>query len=656
MAEKDFRPYIPADQSMPEFTFKALLLGVGMAIILGGANAYLGMKVGLTVAATFPAAVVSMAVLRFFRGNILEENISRTTASVGESLVAGAIFTIPAFMLTGAWSEFNYLDASLIMGIGGVLGVLFVIVLRRTLVVESDLPFPESVAAAEIVKAGQKGQTGAGLVFSSMGIAAVWELLKNSNGIQIMKDAASSFLHFGNSTIEIAGQKIRYTGGILFSTPEASPMVMGVGFIVGLRISAILFCGAVIGWLVLVPLALFLNPSLASGVHGDAGFITLANDVWFNQIRPLAVGTMIVSAFYTLFSLRESLLKGIRQAFAGMGKVTSHLAKPLRTDLDLQLPKVFVAIGGMAIPMFLLYRYFSGSNLGAGILTVVMLVLGLLFAAVAGYLVGLVGNSNNPISGLTLSALVIAALLMVLMGLTGLKGVAGVLGVAGVVCCAAGVAGDMMQDLKVGHILGGTPWRMELAEIIGVIGAAMVLPIVLAVLDKVYTIGSAQLPAPQAGLMALMAKGIVGGQMAWPLVIVGIFFGIGLILIGAPAPMLIAVGMYLPFQTTSAVFVGGLIRALLDWRMDRGNATDEERTRGENSGVLVASGLIAGQSLMALVLAFIVLYGSVVMHLEKGQRILPRLAENFWVGLAVYPLLLILLVWLPLHRMKKVSQ
>jgi len=302
---------------MPEFTLKALLLGVGMAIILGGANAYLGMKVGLTVAATFPAAVVPMAVLRILRGNILEENISRTTASVGESLVAGAIFTIPAFILTGAWSEFNYLDASLIMGIGGVLGVLFVIVLRRTLVVESDLPFPESVAAAEIVKAGQKGQTGAGLVFSAMGIAAVWELFKNSNGLQIMKEAASSFLHFGHSSIEVAGQKIRYSGGILLSTPEASPMVMGVGFIVGLRIAAILFCGAVIGWLVLVPLAIFLNPSLTASTHGDQNFIALANDVWFKQIRPLAVGTMIVSAFYTLFSLRQSLARASGRPLPG---------------------------------------------------------------------------------------------------------------------------------------------------------------------------------------------------------------------------------------------------------------------------------------------------------------------------------------------------
>jgi putative OPT family oligopeptide transporter len=652
MSDTEFKPYVPASTTMPELTVKALLLGVLMAIVLGAANAYLGMKVGLTVAATFPAAVVAMAALRLFRGNILEENLARTTASVGESLVAGAIFTIPAFILSGAWEEFHFLDATLIMGIGGVLGVLFVILLRRTLVVEAELPFPESVAASEIVKAGQKGQTGAGLVFGAMGIAAAWELIKNSNGFQIIQDSKSWFVNFSRSSIELVTGRIDYSGGVLFSTPEASPMVMGVGFIVGLRISAVLFCGAVMGWLVLVPLAVFLNPSLVSGMAAEDDLIALAVDVWFRQIRPLAVGTMIVAAFYTLYQLRSSLVSGVKKALAHLdvGGSSDELS---RTEKDIDLKKVFIAVGIMAIPMFLLYRYFSASTPGALVLTVVMLILGILFAAVAGYLVGLVGNSNNPISGLTLSALVIAAVLMVLMGVTGVHGLAAVLGISGVVCCAAGVAGDMMQDLKVGHILGGTPWKMEVGEIIGVIAAAIALPVFLAVLDKAYHIGSAALPAPQAGLMALMAKGIVGGEMAWPLVIVGMFFGLALILIKAPAPMLIAVGMYLPFQTTSAVFAGGVIRSILDWLMDRRGAGDEEKQKGENAGVLVASGLIAGQSLMAVALAFVVLYGSVVLELPDGETVLPHIANNFYLSLLVYPMLLGLLVWLPLSRMRK---
>jgi putative OPT family oligopeptide transporter len=653
MAEKKFIPYVPSEIVMPEMTFKALLLGVVMAIVLGAANAYLGMKVGLTVAATFPAAVVAMAALRIFRGNILEENLARTTASVGESLVAGAIFTIPAFVIAGAWTEFNLRDAMLIMGIGGVLGVLFVIILRRPLVVEAELPFPESVAAAEIVKAGQKGQTGAGLVFGAMGIAALWEFFKNDAGVQIIQDKASHFVQFGRSAIDILGRRIDYTGGMLLSTPEASPMVMGVGFIVGLRISAVLFCGAVTGWLVLVPLAIFLNPELAS-IGSDSGFSALAVEVWFRQIRPLAVGTMIVSAFYTLYTLRASLVDGIQKAAAALGTGGTS-ADTERTELDLNLKWVLVAIGVMAVPMFFLYRYFSASTGPALVLTLVMLVLGVLFAAVAGYLVGLVGNSNNPISGLTLSALVISALLMVLMGVTGVHGVAAVLGVAGVVCCAAGVAGDMMQDFKVGHILGGTPWRMQVGEIVGVVAAAVALPVLLMVLNQAYTIGSVELPAPQAGLMALMAQGIVGGNMAWPLVIVGMLFGVALILIKAPAPMLIAVGMYLPFSTTSAVFAGGVIRAVLDWFLDRRRVTDEERTRAENSGILVSSGLIAGQSLMAVLLAFVVLYEQAKLGMSESEHLLPHIARSFGAGLLVYPLLIGLLVWLPLNRMRRAA-
>jgi putative OPT family oligopeptide transporter len=649
MAEKPFVPYVPAETTMPELTFKALLLGVVMAIVLGAANAYLGMKVGLTVAATFPAAVVAMAALRIFRGNILEENLARTTASVGESLVAGAIFTIPAFVISGAWADFNLRDAMLIMGIGGVLGVLFVILLRRPLVVEAELPFPESVAAAEIVKAGQKGQTGAGLVFGAMGIAAVWEFFKNGAGVQLIQDKASHFLHFGRSTIDLLGRRIEYSGGMLLSTPEASPMVMGVGFIVGLRISAVLFCGAVTGWLLLVPLAIFLNPELAA-IGAETGFADLAVEVWFKQIRPLAVGTMIVSAFYTLYTLRASLMNGVQKVLAVV-RSGGASADVERTEQDLNLKWVLVAIAVMTIPMFLLYRYFSNSTGGALVLTVVMLVLGVLFAAVAGYLVGLVGNSNNPISGLTLSALVIAAVLMVLMGVTGVAGVAAVLGVAGVVCCAAGVAGDMMQDFKVGHILGGTPWRMQVGEIIGVVAAAIALPVLLMVLNQAYTIGSAELPAPQAGLMALMAQGIVGGDMAWPLVIVGMLFGVALILIKAPAPMLIAVGMYLPFSTTSAVFAGGVIRSILDWLLKKKKVTDEQKTRAENSGILVSSGLIAGQSLMAVLLAFVVLYEQAKLGMAETEHLLPHLAHSFWGGLLVYPLLLGLLVWLPLGRM-----
>jgi putative OPT family oligopeptide transporter len=667
MDQKKFEPFVPASSDMAELTVKAVVLGAVMAVVLGAANAYLGMKAGLTVAATFPAAVVAMAALRPFKGTILEENIARTAASVGEALVAGAIFTIPAFVISGAWEELKYWQSTAIMLIGGLLGVLFIIVLRRTLVVEADLPFPESVAAAEIVKAGQGGQTGASYVFGAMGLAALWELFKNSNGIHYVHDASQRFVSFGKSTIEILQKKVEYAGGMLVATPAASPALIGVGYIVGMRVSAVLFSGAVMGWLLLVPLAYFLNPALSAGLSGQDSLIELATTIWLRQVRPLAVGTMIVAAFYTLYNLRKSLFAGISKALSDLKVAKGSGVVVDRTEKDLDFGKVFVGIGVMGVATFFLYRYFSGEFLGAAILTVVMVILGFLFAAVAGYLVGLIGSSNNPISGLTLSALLISAVLMVFIGLTDVHGVAAVLGVAGVVCCAAGIAGDMMQDLKVGQILGGTPWKMQVGELIGVVAAAMVLAFPLMALHKVYVIGSAQLPAPQAGLMALMANGIVGGEMAWPLVIVGMFLAIGLILIKSPSPMLIAVGMYLPFESTAAIFVGGVIKALLDYRLEKKQASGEEKVRAENMGTLLSSGFIAGESLMAVVLAFLVLgkdlHGSTTGLVQKLTWLPSVLRDGLvaasglmhpsaWLGVIAYPALIYLLVWLPIKKMR----
>lgn len=643
-----FQPFVPADSPLSELTFRAVSLGVIMAIVLGAANAYLGMKAGLTVAATFPAAVVAMAALRLFKGSILEENITRTTASVGEALVAGAIFTIPAFVISGVWDTLHYLESTAIMLVGGILGVLFVIVLRRTLVEEANLPFPESVAAGELVKAGQGGQTGAGYVFSAMAFAGFWELIKNSNGIQVVADYTRTFLALGMSRIEILQERISYYGGFLLETPAASPALLGVGFIVGPSIASVLFSGAMLGWLLLVPLSLFLNPELASRATDSSAWIDLSLQLWLRQVRPLAVGTMIVAAFYTLFRLRSSLISGISQAVRDLQAAKSGSREVNRLELDLDFNRVGVAIAVVAIPLFFLYWFFSGSVLGAFLLTVVMAVLGFLFAAVAGYLVGLLGSSNNPISGLTLSTLLIAAVLMVAIGVTGEAGILGVLGVAGVVCCTAGIAGDMIQDLKVGHILGGTPWKMEVAEMIGVCFAALVLVWPMVAMDQVYHIGSAELPAPQAGLMALMSKGIVGGEMAWPLVLAGMFLALALILIKAPSPMLIAVGMYLPFHTTAAIFVGGLIRRGLDWTMARRRLNSQQQTQAVNAGVLLSSGFIAGEALMAVLLAFWVL-GSSTLQWQP----LPTLSANPWLGMLVFAILFYVLIKVPLDAAEK---
>jgi putative OPT family oligopeptide transporter len=677
MADHEFKPYVPASTSMAELTFKAVFLGALMAVVLGAANAYLGMKVGLTVAATFPAAVVAMAALRPFKGTVLEENVARTSASVGEALVAGAIFTIPAFVLAGVWDEIHLLESALIMLIGGLLGVLFVIILRRTLVEEAELPFPESMAAAEIVKAGQGGQSEAKYVFGAMGLAALWEIFVNSRGIRLVKDSAETFVEFGRSQIDLLGASKSFFGGMRFESPGALPALFGVGFIVGPQVAAILFAGAVCGHLFLAPLALFLQPELAAALGGDGSLMDLSKEVYGSQIKPLAVGAMIVAAFYTLYNLRKQLISGISRGFAEIGGGRKDAAEVSRIETDLSLTKVGGGILVMSVALFFLYKYFTGSIGGSLVLTVVMVILGFLFAAVAGYLVGLIGSSNNPISGLTLSTLILAALLMVMLNVTGGAGIAGVLAVSGVVCCSCGIAGDMMQDLKVGHVLGGTPWRMEIGEIIGVIPAALALPFVLYALDRTYEIGSAALSAPQAGLMAMMSKGIVGGEMAWPLVIAGMFLAAALILIKAPAPMLIAVGMYLPFYATSGIFVGGIFRWIMDTLVAKSESNVEQKTKAENTGVLISSGLIAGGALTAVVIAFIVLGYNILgtpmpddpayqaMTAELGIKAdeVPTFLDTLrgaigftptaWLGLIAFVGVGFLLTWVPYRRSRQ---
>jgi len=658
MAKKEFKPFIPVVTSLPEFTVKALLLGVVLAVLLGAANAYVGMKAGMTVAATFPAAVIAIAVLRPFKGSILEENLARTTASVGEALVAGAIFTIPAFLLSGVWDHLHYWASTALMFVGGTLGVLFVVILRRTLVEEADLPFPESVACAEIVKAGQKGQSGASYVFGAMGIASLLELFKNSRGIQIFVENFSGFIRFKQSVMQLfngnggkIGKAVTYGGGIFWKSPAASPALIGVGYIIGPRLANITFSGGVFGWLLLIPLATFFNTNLTTMIGHGAGlsdWYSIGNAVWYYQIRPIAVGAMLVGAFYTLWTLRDALVSGIGKGIADAklahqdGAVSKN-----RLEKDLPFTQIIIAIVVLAIPMLVIYNHFTANFGSALVATLVMLVLGFLFAAVAGYLVGIIGSSSNPISGLTLSTLIIAALLMVALGVTGQHGVAAVLGVAAVVCVMAGIAGDMMQDLKVGHILGGTPWKMELGEIIGVIAASLVMVWPIQILNAATPggIGGELLPAPQAGLMALMAQGIVGGHMAWPLVLVGMMFAVGLILINSPSPMLIAVGMYLPFQTTAAIWIGGLFKWALQAIMKSKKFSADQKELTENTGILIASGLVAGEALTGVILAALYL-----AHVN-----LPVISKSPWIGLLVFPILYYMMITIPLRRIKRAA-
>ncbi len=615
-----FQPYVPADQNPTEFTLRAVLLGIVMAVILGAANAYIGLKAGLTVAATFPAAVIGMAALRLMKGSILEENMTRTIASVGEALVAGAIFTIPAFKIAGVWDKFNYLESTAIMLVGGVMGVLFVVLLRRILIEESDLPFPESVACAEIHKVGRKGGAGAAVVFKSGLLSAVVFALGEFG---IMRTGWNGFVSYSRSAVNFVIDKVNYhthagQGGMVATSPGISGALLGVGYIIGPQLASITFCGALLAWGLLVPLILYLNPSgIRELLAAEPGVfdspIALAGQVFANYVKPIAVGGMLVGAASTLWKMKDQLISGIARAFKDIGKPGGTSAT-LRTQQDINFKYIFIGVGVAMVAMFALYFYFishgSGGEIGlvrviAGALvaTLVMGLAGFIFAAIAGYLVGLIGSSNNPISGLTLSTLIVAAMLLLVVGVKGDPGVTAVLGVAAVVCCICGVAGDMMQDLKVGHILGGTPRRMELGEIIGVIAAALVMVIPIMLLDQYGGgIGSDKLPAPQAGLMAMLAKGIVGGEMAWPLVIAGMFMGVALLLIRAPAPMLIAVGMYLPFYSTAAIFLGGLLKATTNFLRDRRSLGEAARTLSENKGILLASGMVAGEALMALVL------------------------------------------------------
>ncbi len=666
MQEKEkFTPYVPSASSMREFSFKALFIGALMAIVLGAANVYLGLKAGMTVAATFPAAVIAMALLRPFKGTILEENLARTTGAVGEALAAGAIFTIPAFVLAGVWKEFDYLKSTTLMLVGGVLGVLFIVILRKTLVEDETLPYPESKACAEITKAGQGGQSGAKYVFGSLGLAAFLELLKNPNGLRLIKDSVSGFLKFHGSIIRLndstnaplsANGKeavFGFNGGMVLQSPSASPAFLGVGYIIGPRLAAITFSGGVFGWLFLMSLALFMLGDKLTPFAAEYGWILVAKAAYAAAIKPIAVGGMIVGAFYTLYSMRQNLITGVARGIKDIGSAGKAGAKKDRTDKDLPLGATLIAIGVLLFCMTILYRTFS-HNWGSALLSaVVMGIAGFVFAAVAGYLVGIIGSSSNPISGLTLSTLLIAALLMVMVGMKGDPGVAAVLAVASVVCCVAGVAGDMMQDLKVGHILGGTPWRMQVGEMVGVVAAAFVLVIPIMLLHKANTIGSDALPAPQAGLMAMMAKGIVGGEMAWPLVIAGMLFAVALILIKSPSPMLISVGMYLPLNTSFAIFVGGVIKWIVDKATEKRAQDADDKTAVENTGLLIASGLVAGEALTGILLAALVVAN---INLKAMVGFGPDF-DGFWqLGLVVFAILAFVLIKYPLAYLKQLQR
>jgi putative OPT family oligopeptide transporter len=593
---KRFVPFVSAETSMAEFTIRALIIGLILAVVLGAANAYLGLKAGMTIAATYPAAVIGMALIKIMKGSILEENFARTVGSIGESIAAGAIFTLPAFFIAGIWIPFftieHFLISVAIMIAGGILGIMFVALLRRVMVEDVELPFPESVAAAEIHKAGRHGTGGSKFLFSAMGIGA---LIQSLGQFKLFATSWTKVITVGK-------------GHIFFRSPDVSPAYIGVGYIIGPRLAALNFSGGVLAWGLLAPTIAFFK-FFTSDSTADFDWAATMVQVWKDYVRPIAIGGMLVGAVYTLWRMRKSLATGISRSISDVKKAAAGGFEEIRTEKDISFNWIMIGILATAVATFFIYYYFAGDIAAALVATIVMIVAGFFFAAVSGYLVGIIGSSNNPISGLTLSTLVVAAILMVALGMKGDAGVAAVLGVAAVVCVAAAVAGEMLQDLKAGHILGGTPWKMQVGDILGILVAASVMFIPLLILHEGDIksggtgFGGDALPAPQASLMAILSKGIVAGQMDWILIFVGMLMGVGFIMMNVKSPMLVSVGMYLPLGTTFAIFVGGLIKGIVEKIDERKKFNEAQKSRVENTGILIAAGLIAGEALIGLLFA-----------------------------------------------------
>jgi putative OPT family oligopeptide transporter len=658
----------PPQTDPRELTLKAVGLGLFLAFLFGAANAYLGMKAGQTVAATIPAAVIAMALARLpqWRGGVLEQNIARTAASVGEALVAGAIFTLPAFLMVEMdgqrlWHDLraHYWEGAFILLAGGLAGILFIVLLRRALCVDAGLPWPESVASYEIVRAGQESGEAPRLVFGGMGTGALVQLLKSEKGLPVFREFTEGFLDFPASVVrhfdfsKTPLGAVAHRGGVAWSTPALSPALLGIGYIIGPKYASINVSGGILAWWVLIPLLLFFDPDFASR-SGAREPAVAAYTIWMNIVRPVAVGMMLAGAANTMWSMRHSLAQSLARAWRARsgGAETAE-----RTERDLPPRFVLAGLALLALPVTAIYHNFTGSWTAAAAATALMGAAGFLLSAAGGYLVGLVGSSNQPLSGLTLSALILAALLMGALGVAGPAGVAAVLGVAAVVAVAVSVSGSMIQDLKAGHLLGGTPWKMQLVEMVAVALLAMFLLAPVIVLHEANLatggIGGRALPAPQAGLMAQLAKGIVGGGMAWGLLGTGLAFGLALILCGARAVMLVAVGMYLPFETSSAIFVGGAIRWLADRLLAPRPA--EIRKRAEEAGTLLASGLIAGEAVTGIALAALFLAGapSLVQLISGADSFSWYPQWGGWLAWAAFAALAAALVWIPLRKARQ---
>ena len=594
MNEKnEFKPYIPADRVMPELTVTSIVMGMLLAVIFGAANAYLGLRVGMTVSASIPAAVISMGVIRVImkRNSILESNMVQTIGSAGESLAAGAIFTMPALFL---WAEEGLCDMpslveiTLIALCGGVLGVLFMVPLRNALIVKEHetLLYPEGTACADVLLAGEEGGANASTVFSGMGLAAAFKFVVD--GLKVLpSDVAFAFKSFKG---EIG--------------MEVYPALLGVGYIVGPQIASYMFVGSIIGWMVIIPLiCLFgpdtwLYPADVGTTIADLYAAGGAAKIWSTYVKYIGAGAIATGGIISLIKSLPLIITTFRDSIKSMkgGKNTNTA----RTAQDLPMQMILFGIVAMILIIWVVPAI-PVTLLGVAIIV----VFGFFFATVSSRMVGLVGSSNNPVSGMAIATLLIATMSIKASGKTGIDGMTAAIAIGSVICIVAAIAGDTSQDLKTGYLLGATPKKQQMGEIIGVVVSGLAIGGVLYLLNAAWGYGGAEVPAPQATLMKMIVEGIMGGNLPWNLVFIGVFLAIALEILRVPV-MPFAIGLYLPIYLNASIMIGGVVRMFMDRRK---NVDEETKTKQTTDGTLYCAGMIAGEGLVGILLAIFAVFG-----------------------------------------------
>ena len=588
---KEFKPYIPAEKITPEFTVTSIIMGVLLAIIFGAANAYLGLRVGMTVSASIPAAVIAMGVIRVImkKNSILESNIVQTIGSAGESLAAGAIFTLPTLFLwasEGLMEKPNLLEITLIALLGGLLGVFFMVPLRNALIVKEHgtLPYPEGTACAEVLLAGEEGGANASTVFAGMGFAAAFKFI--IDGIKAVP---------GEVSLKIKG----FSGEI---GTQIYPAVMSVGYICGPRISSYMFAGGVLSWLVLIPLIVLFGGSIimypeATKTIGELFESGGASAIWSSYIRYIGAGALAAGGIISLIKSLPLIIRTFGGAMKGMASSTT--IAPERTSKDINMKFVLVAIATLTLAVWLVPAV-PVSFLGA----IIVVVFGFFFATVSSRMVGLVGSSNNPVSGMAIATLLIATLILKFTGSTGAAGMKAAIAIGSIICIVAAISGDTSQDLKTGYILGATPKKQQIGEIIGVCAAALAIGGTLYLLDSAWGFGSQELAAPQATLMKMIVEGVMNAELPWNLVFIGAAIAVVVEIIGIPV-LPFAIGIYLPVHLNACIMVGGLVRLVFD----KMKCSEDKRKKATENGILFCSGMIAGEGLVGILLAIFAIFG-----------------------------------------------